>query len=95
MAKGRVAGVGRHEALLESCSEYAALVRRQLTAQQDDLDAALPPPPSDVDVDAAADVGPSPPTAAGSAEPAQAGRSPLPIVAMESRPPTDSDSDGY
>jgi hypothetical protein len=88
MAKGRVAGVGRHEALLESCREYAALVRRQLTAQQDDLDAVHPSP----GVDAAVDPTSSQPTSDGASEPA-AGRATQPSVGFV-RTDTDS-SDGY
>lgn len=40
MAKGRVAGAGKHAELLVSCAEYAALVKMQLTAQQDSRAAA-------------------------------------------------------
>lgn len=40
MVKGRVAGAGKHAQLLESCVEYAALVKAQLTGQHADAHAA-------------------------------------------------------
>jgi len=37
MVKGAVAGAGKHAELLESCPEYAQLVKRQLSAQDADV----------------------------------------------------------
>jgi hypothetical protein len=60
MVKGAVAGAGKHAELLESCPEYAQLVRRQLTAQDADAVAlAAAGPDAEPSGDATESAGPS------------------------------------